>query len=59
LLADEPTGNLDPDSAAQVMELFRAVNRAGMAILLVTHNHDWIAHGTAHWTMHNGRLQRQ
>ena len=59
LLADEPTGNLDPDSAAQVMELFRTVNRAGMAILLVTHNHDWIAHGTAHWTMHNGRLQRQ
>ncbi len=59
LLADEPTGNLDPESAAQVMALFREVNRAGMAILLVTHNHEWLAPGITHWSMHNGRLQRQ
>ena len=58
LLADEPTGNLDPDSAARVMELFRELNRAGMSILLVTHNAEWAAPGTAHWTMHEGRLAR-
>ena len=56
LLADEPTGNLDPESAANVMNLFRELNRGGMSILLVTHNPDWFAAGTCHWTMHDGRL---
>lgn len=58
LLADEPTGNLDPESAARVMELFREVNRAGTSILLVTHNPEWVAPGTAHWTLHDGHLER-
>ena len=58
LLADEPTGNLDPASAARVMDLFRELNRAGMSILLVTHNPEWVAPGTIHWTMHDGRLAR-
>jgi putative ABC transport system ATP-binding protein len=38
LLADEPTGNLDPRAAADVMGLFRDLNRAGRTILLVTHD---------------------
>jgi lipoprotein-releasing system ATP-binding protein len=39
LLADEPTGNLDSQSADAVFELFRQVNREhGTAVLLVTHN---------------------
>lgn len=39
LLADEPTGNLDTQSADAVFELFRQVNRAhGTAVLFVTHN---------------------
>ena len=58
LLADEPTGNLDPDSAARIMELFRELNRAGMSMLLVTHNAEWVASGTTHWTMHEGHLSR-
>lgn len=58
LLADEPTGNLDPDSAARVMQLFREFNRAGMSILLVTHNPEWITATTPHWTMHDGRLSK-
>ncbi len=58
LLADEPTGNLDPAAAARVMDLFRELNRAGTSILLVTHNPDWVAPGTTHWTMHDGRLAR-
>lgn len=56
LLADEPTGNLDPDSATRVMELFRELNHDGMSILLVTHNPDWIACGSLHWTMQDGCL---
>ena len=58
LLADEPTGNLDPESAARIMALFRELNRGGMSILLVTHNPDWVTAGTAHWTMHDGHLAR-
>ena len=56
LLADEPTGNLDPESAARIMGLFRELNRGGMSILLVTHNPEWVAPGTTHWTMRDGHL---
>jgi ABC-type ATPase involved in cell division len=37
LLADEPTGNLDPDNAAQVMDCLAEFHRAGGTVLLVTH----------------------
>lgn len=56
LLADEPTGNLDPESAAQVMSLFSELNRAGMTILLVTHNLEWTAGRATHWRLHQGEL---
>jgi len=39
ILADEPTGNLDPDTATRVMDLFVAqVRRSGAAVVLVTHS---------------------
>ena len=38
LLADEPTGNLDPEVSAGIMELFGQINNAGTAILMATHN---------------------
>ena len=37
ILADEPTGNLDSQSEAQVMEILRELNRQGMTIVMVTH----------------------
>jgi len=40
LLADEPTGNLDPDVAEGVFKLFQEINKNGTAILMATHNHD-------------------
>ncbi len=38
LLADEPTGNLDPDISASIMQLFGEINNAGTAVLMATHN---------------------
>jgi cell division transport system ATP-binding protein len=40
LLADEPTGNLDPEVADGVFKLFQEINRQGTAVLMATHNHD-------------------
>ncbi|MGM0738445.1 MAG: cell division ATP-binding protein FtsE, partial [Bacteroidota bacterium] len=42
MLADEPTGNLDPEAAHAIMDIFRQINNRGMAILMVTHNYDMV-----------------
>ncbi|MDO8548530.1 MAG: ATP-binding cassette domain-containing protein [Ignavibacteria bacterium] len=40
LLADEPTGNLDPETSYEIVELFRKINSKGTAILFATHNYE-------------------
>lgn len=40
LLADEPAGNLDPVATRSIMELLKEIHHRGMAVLMVTHNHD-------------------
>jgi len=40
LLADEPTGNLDPDTAAGIMRIFKEINVRGTTILIATHNRE-------------------
>ena len=42
LLADEPTGNLDPEVGEQIMQVFQSINTAGTAILMATHNYDFL-----------------
>ncbi|MBI2619811.1 MAG: cell division ATP-binding protein FtsE [Ignavibacteriales bacterium] len=42
LLADEPTGNLDPASSNEIMELLQKINMRGTAILMATHNYDLV-----------------
>lgn len=42
LLADEPTGNLDPSASGEIMDLLRQINNRGMAVLMVTHDYDTV-----------------
>ncbi|OGM16037.1 cell division ATP-binding protein FtsE [Candidatus Woesebacteria bacterium RBG_19FT_COMBO_42_9] len=43
ILADEPTGNLDWDTADEIMELFEKINKEGKTIIMATHNREIIA----------------
>jgi len=38
LLADEPTGNLDPSSATEILDLFRRVHTAGATVIVASHD---------------------
>jgi cell division transport system ATP-binding protein len=42
IIADEPTGNLDPTVAQEIHELFIKINASGTAVLLATHNHNFL-----------------
>ena len=42
LLADEPTGSLDPEIAEEIVRLFAEINKSGTAILMATHNYNFI-----------------
>jgi cell division transport system ATP-binding protein len=42
LLADEPTGNLDPAASAEIMELLKKINMRGTGVLMATHNYELV-----------------
>ena len=43
ILADEPTGNLDPATSAEIIEVFKKINKNGTTILIATHDYDIIS----------------
>jgi cell division transport system ATP-binding protein len=43
ILADEPTGNLDPETSLDILKLMRSISDAGTAILMATHEHDFLS----------------
>jgi putative ABC transport system ATP-binding protein len=57
LLADEPTGALDSDGAAEVLDLFRRLHERGQSILMVTHNPDVAAGAQRVLLMRDGHVQ--
>ncbi|HHH48002.1 MAG TPA: cell division ATP-binding protein FtsE [Gammaproteobacteria bacterium] len=59
LLADEPTGNLDPALSREIMGLFEEFNRVGVSVLIATHDHDLISRLDHRLlTLSGGRLVR-
>ena len=44
LIADEPTGNLDPDTSKGIVDLFKPINNFGTTVIMVTHNMDLVSY---------------
>ncbi len=44
LLADEPTGNLDPNSSREILAIFDRVNKRGTAVIMATHDYTLLTH---------------
>jgi cell division transport system ATP-binding protein len=59
LLADEPTGNLDPINTYQVVEILKRINELGTTVILTSHNKGVVdSLGKRVVTMDNGRVVR-
>ncbi len=57
LLADEPTGNLDPELSREVMELFNLFNQVGVSVMIATHDLDLVkVMGKRELVLRKGRL---
>ena len=56
LVADEPTGNLDTQTARDVFELLQAQAAAGKTVIVVTHDRDWAAQAHRTITLVDGRI---
>ena len=42
IIADEPTGNIDPERSYEIVDLLRGINGCGTTVLMVTHQHDLV-----------------
>ena len=57
VLADEPTGNLDPDLSLEIMNLFREINARGTTVIVATHDRELIRRvGRRTITLDQGRI---
>jgi putative ABC transport system ATP-binding protein len=56
ILADEPTGNLDSRSTAEVLDIFAALNAGGRTVVMITHEDDVAAHAQRVIRMADGRI---
>lgn len=56
ILADEPTGNLDSATSAEIMDLFDALSTGGTTVILVTHESDIAAHAGRRIRLNDGKV---
>ena len=58
LIADEPTANLDAETATEVMQVIKDINRLGTAVLIVTHDVNILDSNCTTYRMDAGILTR-
>lgn len=58
LLADEPTGNLDSERSVEIMQLLTELNRAGITVLMVTHEDEMAAYARTKMHFRDGLVER-
>jgi len=56
ILADEPTGNLDSKTGAEIIKIFEYLNKAGNTVILVTHEKDIAEHAKKIIKLHDGQI---
>ncbi len=56
ILADEPTGNLDSSTSREIMTLFTSLNRRGITVIMVTHEHDVAEYAGRQITFRDGLI---
>lgn len=56
ILADEPTGNLDSTTTVEIMNLFTELNKQGITIIMVTHEHDVAQYASRQITFRDGLI---
>ncbi|MFW6160593.1 MAG: cell division ATP-binding protein FtsE, partial [Acidobacteriota bacterium] len=60
ILADEPTGNLDPELAFEIMSFFKEINKQGATVIICTHDRELIRHfGEKILFLYKGKLLRK
>ncbi len=47
ILADEPTGNLDPETSNEILDILQKINKRGTAVLFATHNYEMVRKGNS------------
>lgn len=57
IIADEPTGNLDPKTSLEIVMLLQAINACGTTVMMVTHEHELVKHfGGRTITIQDGKI---
>jgi len=59
VVADEPTGNLDPETSLEILELLKKINNRGTAILVATHNYELLKKSNARILQLENRILKE
>jgi ABC-type lipoprotein export system ATPase subunit len=56
IIADEPTGNLDPDNTTKIIELFQSISNKGVSVIVSTHDYKFLDYTDKLYKMDNGAI---